>query len=303
MDETWTLLSVKAKEENHLVVDIVSSRGRSLVDALRNKFPGPKNKSEAYKPPEPEKSNLEVNKFPEPGKSKAGDSASSYNQRKNVDGGRTESSPNTSAAAKKPMEVRGEQLPINPAKTVTVEIPHVHDCGQFYVRPASNAQKFQAMMTELNKTAQKRPKFQDPPAVGTVAMVQFSVDRLWYRGCVQSVESFGRRGHCKVIFMDYGNSEMVPWVELRELDPTMCKLPAQAVRCRLAGEVEQLPADSHLEFKQYLENETVDIKVVGGDVDGIEVQMIANGIDINALFFGDNVSMMLLIQQCLYLSS
>ncbi|RUS71412.1 hypothetical protein EGW08_020825 [Elysia chlorotica] len=269
VDETWTLLSVKGKGDDCLLVDVVSSGNLSLLDTLRTKFP-----------------ELETTKVKPP------------SSRNKLDVGRHKSSPNSPSATsteqaaarplpKDPLEIPGERLAIDPNKKISGKITYVHDCSQFYVCPASNAQKFTAMMTQLNKSVQTRPKLQSLPAVGSVATVQFSADKCWYRGRVQSVEAGGR---CKVMFMDYGNSKLVPWQGMRELDPGMCRLPAQAVLCRLAGDVDQLTPESHSEFKDYLENHTVDLVVIEGDVDRLSVQVYAEGTDINAALFGTKMA-------------
>ncbi|KAK3779736.1 hypothetical protein RRG08_035875 [Elysia crispata] len=275
VDETWTLLSVKGKGDECLFVDVVSTRGLSLVEALRKKFPELENRKA--------QASLSTNKL--------------KNVDMNID--RTKASlshpqtaadiakPVTMKTVTKPLEVKGERLAINPDKKVSAKITYVHDCSHFYVCPSNNVQKFEAMMKKLNQSVQRRPKFEGTPAIGSVAVVQFSADKCWYRGRIQSVEAGGR---CKVMFIDYGNSEMVPWEEMRELDANMCKLPAQAVRCRLAGELEQLSAASHGDFKDYLENNTVDLKVIGGDVDGVLVQIYAHGTDVNAALFGIDMS-------------
>ena len=60
---------------------------------------------------------------------------------------------------------------------------------------------------------------------------QYSEDDLWYRCLVEGVSSTG----VEVKFVDYGNSEMVPYEKLRFLDSEFTKLPAQAIPCSLGS--------------------------------------------------------------------
>ncbi|GFO25776.1 tudor domain-containing protein 1 [Plakobranchus ocellatus] len=264
VDGAFTLLSVKGITKSELVVDIVSTKGLSLIGSLKNKFHELDCHTEAVSEPAREPVSA-VSKNTSPV---------------------TSTADKLKKAIKKPLVLEGETLPIDPEKTVPVIIPYVLDCGHFYVRPSASAQKFEATMNELNRSISKRPEYQEAPTVGSVVAVKYSVDNLWYRGRVQKIEPESG-GRCKVMFVDYGNSEVIPWNQLREVGATSCQLPAQAIRCHLAGELECLPEDSHSEFKKYLENEAVDIKVVGGDSNSVAVRVFANDTDINALFFGD----------------
>ncbi|GFS16179.1 tudor domain-containing protein 1 [Elysia marginata] len=268
VDETWTLLSVKSRKDHCLVVDVVSTKGLSLADALKNKFPHLEIGKAQAQSPQPNKA--VTNNETTPDTSLSTTIAGPAKQRN---------------SQKKVMNIEGERLPIDPDVTVSVLVSYVQDCSQFYVRLESKEQKFQVMTAKLKNSVKARPKFQEAPPVGSVVMVQYSVDGQWYRGRVMSMDP-AAGGRCKVMFIDYGNCETARWTDLRELDPAVCELPAQAVRCCLAGELEHVERRSHYEFKQYLENETVDVKVVDGDVDSVAVQMFARGTDINNFILG-----------------
>lgn len=75
-----------------------------------------------------------------------------------------------------------------------------------------------------------------PPKTGELVSARFSVDGEWYRARVRRNDRETRRAD--VLFVDYGNTELVPWDRLRPL--TLDKfgphvLPAQAVDAVLDG--------------------------------------------------------------------
>ena len=74
------------------------------------------------------------------------------------------------------------------------------------------------------------------PKSGEYIAAKFSEDGLWYRGRVRRNDREAQKS--EVTFMDYGNSEMIPWKELRTLDPagpfSASKLKPQAVDAGLS---------------------------------------------------------------------
>ena len=54
-----------------------------------------------------------------------------------------------------------------------------------------------------------------PPKVGDVVAAKFSVDNEWYRGKVRRVDREGKK--VDITYLDYGNSETVPFSKLRPL--------------------------------------------------------------------------------------
>ena len=66
--------------------------------------------------------------------------------------------------------------------------------------------------------------------VGMFAAGQYSADDLWYRALVTAVQ----KSDAEVYFIDFGNSEVVPFSKLKQLSPEFAKLPAQAIPCSLS---------------------------------------------------------------------
>ncbi|KAL9130145.1 MAG: hypothetical protein Q9217_001580 [Psora testacea] len=69
-----------------------------------------------------------------------------------------------------------------------------------------------------------------PPKAGDYVSARFSEDGEWYRARIRRNDREAKKAD--VLFIDYGNSETLPWSELRPLNPTtfgVQKLKAQAV--------------------------------------------------------------------------
>lgn len=60
----------------------------------------------------------------------------------------------------------------------------------------------------------------------------FLEDNIWYRAAVITYTS---EDTVLVGYIDYGNSEVLQPTRLRPMTPKLMNLPAQAIRCTLAG--------------------------------------------------------------------
>ena len=75
----------------------------------------------------------------------------------------------------------------------------------------------------------------DAPKTGEFVSAKFSADGQWYRGRVRANDRTAKKS--EVVFVDYGNSESIPWTSLRALDGGRfgtTKLKAQAVDASLS---------------------------------------------------------------------
>eukprot|EP00002_Diphylleia_rotans_P002819 TRINITY_DN1181_c0_g1_i6.p1 TRINITY_DN1181_c0_g1~~TRINITY_DN1181_c0_g1_i6.p1 ORF type:complete len:883 (+),score=226.48 TRINITY_DN1181_c0_g1_i6:92-2740(+) len=66
---------------------------------------------------------------------------------------------------------------------------------------------------------------------GLVVCAQFSYDQQWYRGLVKSIP---KPNHAEILYVDYGNSEVVPFARIKPLSPKCSTLPHQATEVSLA---------------------------------------------------------------------
>ncbi|KAL9111160.1 MAG: hypothetical protein Q9227_004423 [Pyrenula ochraceoflavens] len=74
-----------------------------------------------------------------------------------------------------------------------------------------------------------------PPKVGEIIAAKFTVDNEWYRARVRRVDRDAKK--VEVQYLDYGNSEIIPWNRLRPLSQsqfTTQKLKPQAVDAALS---------------------------------------------------------------------
>ncbi|KAI8632899.1 putative transcription factor [Xylariaceae sp. FL1651] len=89
------------------------------------------------------------------------------------------------------------------------------------------------MMNEFKKfhlDSKNSKPLANPPKTGEYVAAKFSADGQWYRARVRSNDRNAKVA--EVVYVDYGNSEQIPWANLRPLDQpqfTIQKLKAQAV--------------------------------------------------------------------------
>ncbi|OAV88251.1 hypothetical protein PTTG_01501 [Puccinia triticina 1-1 BBBD Race 1] len=67
---------------------------------------------------------------------------------------------------------------------------------------------------------------------GDLVSAKFSVDNAWYRAKIR--KNFAHKKEAEVVFIDYGNSEVVPHGNIRSLDPRFKSLPPQAKEATLS---------------------------------------------------------------------
>uniref|UniRef100_A0A8D2M9K8 Tudor domain-containing protein n=1 Tax=Zonotrichia albicollis TaxID=44394 RepID=A0A8D2M9K8_ZONAL len=119
-------------------------------------------------------------------------------------------------------------------QTLSVIVCTVYNPGEFYCQ-ISNSHELLAL-NSLNKTlseyCQNTPPDVLQPENGDPCCAFYSEDGNWYRAVVQKVTSDGR---VRVSFVDYGNTEDVPWDNIRQISPSFLKLPFQAIKCWLSG--------------------------------------------------------------------
>ncbi|KFR10716.1 Tudor domain-containing protein 1, partial [Opisthocomus hoazin] len=127
------------------------------------------------------------------------------------------------------------------AKCVSVSIGDtfagVVSCVQnpecFFCQQIHSACQLAELQRSLNEHCDKLPSSSAfCPAAGNVCCAQFTEDNLWYRAAVIARVS---EDTVLVGYIDYGNFEVLPLTRLRPMMSTLMDLPAQAIRCTLAG--------------------------------------------------------------------
>ncbi|XP_021007897.1 tudor domain-containing protein 1 isoform X4 [Mus caroli] len=124
---------------------------------------------------------------------------------------------------KKTMEIKG---------TVT-EFKHP---SNFYVQLYSSdvLENMNQLSTSLKETyANVVPEDGYLPVKGEVCVAKYTVDQTWNRAIVQAVDVLQRKAH--VLYIDYGNEEMIPIDSVHPLSRGLDLFPPSAIKCCVSG--------------------------------------------------------------------
>ncbi|XP_067995429.1 tudor domain-containing protein 1 isoform X2 [Melanerpes formicivorus] len=145
----------------------------------------------------------------------------------------------------------------------------------FFCQQTQNARQLAELQRSLNQHCEKLPSSPTfRPAAGTVCCAQFTVDNVWYRAAVAAYVS---EDTVTALYIDYGNSEVLPLTRLRPMIPSLMALPAQAISCTLAGikpPSQGWPTNTVSLMNQLVTNKVLAIKVVGKDDSRSVVELI-----------------------------
>ncbi|NXA11764.1 TDRD1 protein, partial [Sapayoa aenigma] len=155
-------------------------------------------------------------------------------------------------------------------------VSHVQDPDTFFCQQMNNACQLAELEASLNEYCGKFPS--SPcfrPAAGNVCCAQFTEDNLWYRA---TVTAYASEDTVLVNYMDYGNSDSIPLTKLRPVIPQLMALPAQAIKCTLAGVKPPLGAWTSecisLMKKLVKDNKVFTVKVVDTDSSRSVVELV-----------------------------
>jgi len=120
------------------------------------------------------------------------------------------------------------------------------------------------------------------PSVGSLCCAKYSVDRLWYRAEVITIEG----DRISVRFIDYGNLDTIPLSGLARCPQQFIEFPVLGVCCSLSDV--QLESFVSLEATiQYLKEVTYDVEATLKVVDVIDnvpnIKLFIEGTDVNTL--------------------
>ncbi|XP_031971564.1 tudor domain-containing protein 1 isoform X1 [Corvus moneduloides] len=112
-------------------------------------------------------------------------------------------------------------------------VSHIQNPETFFCQRMQSACQLAELEVSLNEYCEQFPSSPSfRPAAGNACCAQFTGDNLWYRAAVRAYAS---EDTVLVDYMDYGNSDSLPLARLRPIIPSLMDLPAQAIRCSLAG--------------------------------------------------------------------
>uniref|UniRef100_A0A8C0H0M1 Tudor domain containing 6 n=1 Tax=Chelonoidis abingdonii TaxID=106734 RepID=A0A8C0H0M1_CHEAB len=113
--------------------------------------------------------------------------------------------------------------------TVQVVISYAESPGYFWCQLSRNNQELKSLMAEIQdycKTSAQPHHWASP-----VCLAKYSEDEQWYRALIISGECSAEQ--VEVIYVDYGNKELVSVENLCSINANFLKLKAQAFRCSL----------------------------------------------------------------------
>eukprot|EP00742_Colponemidia_sp_Colp-10_P003374 GILJ01003593.1.p1 GENE.GILJ01003593.1~~GILJ01003593.1.p1 ORF type:complete len:893 (-),score=162.87 GILJ01003593.1:168-2846(-) len=158
-------------------------------------------------------------------------------------------------------------------EVVNFTITEIVDGGHFFchVQGDSGIQNIDNKMRAFSMNAEQASHLKEPIKKGTLCAAKFTADDNWYRA---KVDSQVGDGEYKVLFIDYGNSDVVNSQRLRQLDPTILAAPAQARECKLAyvkvpSLNDEFGEDAAVMFHQLAWGKNLVAKVVGRDATGV----------------------------------
>ncbi|KAM6082539.1 tudor domain-containing protein 6 [Chlamydotis macqueenii] len=121
----------------------------------------------------------------------------------------------------------GGQLKVG--STVNVVVSYVENPSYFWCQLSKNCHDLKVLMAEIQEYCKNSPCPYTWP--NSVCLAQYSEDEKWYRALI--VSKVPSAGEVEVIYVDYGNRDMVSLTNLRSTNERFLRLEAQAFRCSL----------------------------------------------------------------------
>lgn len=135
--------------------------------------------------------------------------------------------------------------------------------NEFYIQLKSQEHVLDRLASDLSNVPRVQLMSKMPinmTCIGMACMARFSEDQSLYRAVIHKVHTNG----CRVIFVDYGNSELVALSELYEiplnfLEHKTFAMPFELHRCKELG-----PIDNRLKkaFDKLVKDQTIELKVI-----------------------------------------
>lgn len=155
-----------------------------------------------------------------------------------------------------------------------VMVTHVEDDGRLRLQEiGSGTSALTSLMSAFSKfhlNPANKSGLANPPKAGEFVAAKFTADDQWYRARIRRNDREAKKA--EVVYIDYGNSETIPWSRLRPLSQAEflpSALKPQAVEAQLA--FVQLPANAEYlaDAVQFISQETADRPLVA-NVDQVE---------------------------------
>lgn len=175
----------------------------------------------------------------------------------------------------------------------TVYTTFAVDVSKFYVQLSKSGDSLSELMNKIHEYYSNLTETQDTlesPQVGMFCIANFSEDNGWYRAKVVAVHS----DSLEVLYIDYGNSEVIPLARAKALKPEFSSLPSQALHCALSGVAAVGGDETSSNFLQLVEDPEMpfDLEVVAMKPNSVHEVMLINkesGVSVNQDLAGKSV--------------
>ncbi|XP_069925472.1 tudor domain-containing protein 15 isoform X1 [Oryctolagus cuniculus] len=168
-------------------------------------------------------------------------------------------------------------------KTVEMEIEatyiafvaYVLNPSNFWVRTNDHQTEFQDIMKNINKfydLCENDELILRNPEPGLFCCARYSKDRHFYRAVITEISGY----KINVYFLDYGNTDSIPFFDVKILLPEFCELPALAMCCSLAHvfPIEDLWVKAAIDyFKKIVLNKAILLQVIAKKDDKYTVKI------------------------------
>jgi tudor domain-containing protein 1/4/6/7 len=187
-----------------------------------------------------------------------------------------------------------------PNSTEGVVITNADSPSDFYCQLLKHSPELDKLMDDLSQYYDNIGDVDDTvtlPQAGMLCCGQYTEDDGWYRALILDSDIASRQ--VEVLYVDYGNAELLPIARIKELKPQFAALPQQAIPCCLYGVSPNAPswtsqaietfqnvvAEKELEIKVVSHNESQRYSVslmetVGNEVYSINKQLVQKGKDL-----------------------
>ncbi|KFO74337.1 Tudor domain-containing protein 6, partial [Cuculus canorus] len=113
--------------------------------------------------------------------------------------------------------------------TVNVDVSYVESPSHFWCQLTKNCGDLQVLMTEIQEYCGNSSHPHAWPS--SMCLAQYSEDEKWYRALILSEVPSAEK--VEVLYVDYGNRDLVSLTNIRSTDEQFLRLEAQAFRCSL----------------------------------------------------------------------
>jgi len=175
------------------------------------------------------------------------------------------------------------QPSITPDMKEHVYVSHVVSPDEFYVQFESALDNLSALSGELSRfylSLGPSTNVLRSPSPGMSCCARFSQDGDWYRGRIKRVTSSG----AEVVFVDYGNSEVVSLNEVKDPEKDFMQLPQQAILCGLDATKDHWSAGEVNIFKSVALDKSFNAKFIIRDGQKWRVSLDSGGASIVDMF-------------------